>query len=79
MTPKKKSGTSRNRTRHFDNSASGHGFPDSCIGPGRRRAAAGIAADVTAALRGATLLGSNARDFADVPGLAVEGHRQRAS
>lgn len=44
-----------------------------------RARAADIAIGVTAALRGATLLSSNARDFAGIPDLVVEGHRQRAS
>ena len=42
-----------------------------------RRRAADIAIGVTAALRGATLLSLNARDFAGIPGLLVEDHRQR--
>lgn len=44
-----------------------------------RRRAADIAIGVTAAMRGATLLSSNARDFAGIPDLVVEGHRARAS
>ena len=43
-----------------------------------RRRAADIAIGVTAALRGATLLSLNARDFAGIPDLAVEDHRQPA-
>lgn len=42
-----------------------------------RRRAADIAIGVTAALRGATLLSSNARDFAGIPDLVVEGHLRR--
>ena len=38
-----------------------------------RRRAADIAIGVTAALRGATLLSRNARDFAGIPGLDLEG------
>ena len=37
-----------------------------------RRRAADIAIGVTAALRSATLLSRNARDFAGIPGLSVE-------
>lgn len=42
-----------------------------------RRRAADVAIGVTAASRGATLLSLNARDFAGIPGLLVEDHRQR--
>ena len=38
-----------------------------------RRRAADIAIGVTAALRGALLISRNARDFAGIPGLEVEG------
>ena len=38
-----------------------------------RRRAADIAIGVTAALRGATLLGRNTRDFSGIPGLDLEG------
>ena len=44
-----------------------------------RRRAADVAIGVTAAMRGATLISSNARDFAGIPDLVVEGHRQRDS
>jgi predicted nucleic acid-binding protein len=44
-----------------------------------RRRAADITIGVTAVLRGATLLSSNARDFAGIPDLVVEGHRQRTA
>lgn len=62
-------------SEHFA-SAAGEVFRQ--LGSPRRRAA-DIAIGVTAALRGATLLSSNARDFAGIPDLAVEGYRQRAS
>ena len=39
-----------------------------------RRRAADVAIGVSAAMRGATLLSLNARDFAGIPGLSVEGH-----
>ena len=62
-------------SEHFA-SAAGEVFRQ--LGSPRRRAA-DIAIGVTAALRGATLLSSNARDFAGIPDLAVEGFRQRVA
>ena len=41
-----------------------------------RRRAADIAIGVTAARRGATLLSRNARDFAGIPGLDLEGQEK---
>ena len=44
-----------------------------------RRRAADIAIGVTAAMRGATLLSRNARDFAGIPGLEIESLGESAT